>query len=183
MEMCKRYFDVRTLGAVMSTGLQCRQGPRPGVLSFSCLDRSHPPARREHHAHGCDRCEGERIAKSNDGSEELHSLRPLLLPRLASARASRAETGFTDADLNLLWLALTQTFDHDRSATRGTMAPQNLIVFKHDSALGNAPAQLLLERVTVRRKPSVEVARDFSDYEVNIARDGLPAGVEIIDKI
>ena len=63
------------------------------------------------------------------------------------------------------------------------MSPQKLIVFKHDSALGNAPAHKLFERVTVRRKPAVEVARDFSDYEVTIAREGLPAGVEILEKL
>ena len=93
------------------------------------------------------------------------------------------DTGFGEGDLDLLWQALTQMFDHDRSASRGTMAPQKLIVFKHNSALGNAPAHKLFERVTVHRKPSVEVARDFSDYEVSIVREGLPSGVEIIEKL
>jgi CRISPR-associated protein Csd2 len=85
--------------------------------------------------------------------------------------------------LDLLWLALTQMFDHERPASRDTMALQKLIVFKHDSTLGNAPAHKLFERVTVCRKASVEVARDFSNHDVNIARDGLPAGVEIIEKL
>jgi hypothetical protein len=77
--------------------------------------------------------------------------------------------------------ALTQMFDHDRSASRGTMAPQKLIVFKHQSALGNAPAHKLFERVTIQRKSGVPVARAFSDYDVAINKTGLPAGVELIE--
>jgi CRISPR-associated protein Csd2 len=70
-------------------------------------------------------------------------------------------------------------FDHDRSASRGTMAPQKLVVFKHQSALGNAPAHKLFERVTVQRKPDVAVARAFSDYEVAVNKSGLPSGIEL----
>jgi CRISPR-associated protein Csd2 len=93
------------------------------------------------------------------------------------------ETGFTDDDLALLWQALAQMFDHDRSAARGTMAPQKLIVFKHATALGNAPAHKLFERVTVARKPGVDAARSFGDYLVTLNRDGLPAGVELIESL
>ena len=97
-----------------------------------------------------------------------------------SAHLAR-ETGFNEADLELLWLALTQMFDHDRSASRGTMAPQKLIAFKHESALGNAPAHKLFERVAVTRKPGVDVSRSFTDYDVILNRDGLPAGIEILE--
>ena len=76
------------------------------------------------------------------------------------------ETGFSDDDLALFWQALTQMFDHDRSASRGTMAPRKLWVFKHDTKLGNAPAHKLFERVVAKRKAGVDVAREFSDYEV-----------------
>ena len=72
-------------------------------------------------------------------------------------------------------------FDHDRSAARGTMSPQKLVVFKHQSALGNAPAHKLFERVTVQRKTSVAVARAFSDYEVTVNKTGLPPGIELIE--
>jgi CRISPR-associated protein Csd2 len=96
-----------------------------------------------------------------------------------SAHLAR-ETGFNDADLELLWQSLTQMFDHDRSASRGTMAPQKLIVFKHDSALGNAPAHKLFERVTVQRKSGVPVARSFSDYDFAVNEANLPTGVKVI---
>ena len=90
------------------------------------------------------------------------------------------DTGFTDADLELLWQALSQMFDHDRSASRGTMAPQKLIVFKHTSALGNAPAHKLFERITVALKPELKnAARQFADYDVTINDQNLPAGIEI----
>jgi CRISPR-associated protein Csd2 len=95
-----------------------------------------------------------------------------------SAHLAR-ETGFCDDDLALIWQALTQMFDHDRSASRGTMAPQKLVVFKHTSTLGNAPAHKLFERVTVAKKANVSASRSFADYTVTINRDGLPAGVEI----
>jgi CRISPR-associated protein Csd2 len=90
------------------------------------------------------------------------------------------ETGFSDDDLALFWQALTQMFDHDRSASRGTMSPQKLIVFKHQSTLGNAPAHKLFERVTISRKASAP-ARAFSDYEVTIDKTGLPQGVELLE--
>ena len=93
------------------------------------------------------------------------------------------ETGFSDADLELFWQALAQMFDHDRSASRGTMAPQKLIVFKHSTALGNAPAHKLFERVAIERPKDTQPARDFSDYKpyLKLNRDGLPSGVELIE--
>jgi CRISPR-associated protein Csd2 len=99
-----------------------------------------------------------------------------------SAHLAR-ETGFNDADLELFWQALQQMFDHDRSASRGTMAPRKLWVFKHDTALGNAPAHKLFERVTAERKTGIAAAREFSDYEVTPkaeAEKGLK-GVTLIE--
>jgi CRISPR-associated protein Csd2 len=98
------------------------------------------------------------------------------------------ETGFSDADLELLWRSLALMFDHDRSASRGTMAPQKLVIFKHDSPLGNAPAHKLFDRVQVSLKPELaasgKAARDFADYNLTINGESLPAGVTIIaDKI
>jgi CRISPR-associated protein Csd2 len=89
------------------------------------------------------------------------------------------ETGFSDDDLALFWQALSQMFDHDRSASRGMMAPQKLIVFKHASALGNAPAHKLFDRVAVAKKPDVPAPRSFADYTVTVNRDSLPTGIEI----
>jgi CRISPR-associated protein Csd2 len=89
------------------------------------------------------------------------------------------DTGFSDDDLALFWQSLTQMFDHDRSASRGTMSPQKLVVFKHQSMLGNAAAHKLFERVTVQRKSGVAVGRSFADYDVTVNQSGLPAGVEL----
>ena len=94
-----------------------------------------------------------------------------------------AETGFNEDDLELFWQSLQVMFDHDRSAARGTMAPQKLVVFKHSSALGNAPAHKLFERVTIQRNRGVDVARSYADYEAKIDRSGLPVGVEILEML
>jgi CRISPR-associated protein Csd2 len=180
--MCKRYFDVRTFGAVMSTGANAGQVRGPVQLSFSrSVDAILPLDVSITRMAVTDAKE----ANAPNQTMGRKNLIPYGLYRchgFISAHLSQ-DTGFGDGDLDLLWQALTQMFDHDRSASRGTMAPQKLIVFKHNSALGNAPAHKLFERITVSRKSSVEVARDFSDYEVSIARDGLPGGVEIIEKL
>jgi CRISPR-associated protein Csd2 len=94
------------------------------------------------------------------------------------------QTGFSKEDLELFWEALLNMFDHDRSAARGEMASQKLIIFKHNSKLGNAPAQILFNLVQVERtKTSEGPARAFSDYEVTIDRNAVPEGVEIIEML
>ena len=90
-----------------------------------------------------------------------------------------AQTGFSEDDLNLFWQALLRMFEDDRSASRGFMATRALIVFKHESPLGNAPAHELFERVQVTRKPVIDVARQYSDYDVKVL-DDVPAGVSIL---
>ena len=94
-----------------------------------------------------------------------------------------SQTGFSEEDLGLLWSALINMFDHDRSAARGEMAPRSLIVFKHDSKLGNAPAQKLFDLVSVEKICGDAPPRDFSDYAVSIARSACPEGVEIIEML
>ena len=91
------------------------------------------------------------------------------------------QTGFSDADLELLWQALGQMFDHDRSAARGEMATRRLYVFKHESELGNAPAHSLFERIQVVRK--VDVPRSFADYEVVVNEAELPSGVTLLSMV
>jgi CRISPR-associated protein Csd2 len=90
-----------------------------------------------------------------------------------------AQTGFSDADLELLCQALTLMFETDRSAARGEMSTRGLYVFAHDSALGNAPAHRLFERISVIKRDGTKPARRFEDYEVGVDRDGLPVGVEL----
>ena len=94
------------------------------------------------------------------------------------------QTGFSEDDLELFWNALLNMFDHDRSAARGEMAAQKLIVFKHDSELGNAPAHKLFDLVTVTRATDESIpARAFSDYNVTIDRNNIPQGVSLEEKL
>ncbi|MEA1928310.1 MAG: type I CRISPR-associated protein Cas7, partial [Candidatus Auribacterota bacterium] len=93
------------------------------------------------------------------------------------------QTGFSEEDLSLLWEALTNMFENDRSAARGEMTTLKLIVFKHNSKLGNAPAHKLFDLVTIKRKDESKPPRAFSDYIVTISREGLPQGVELIEMI
>lgn len=174
-KLCARYFDVRTFGAVMSTGPNAGQIRGPVQFTFSrsidailsldlCITR----------VTDTDKEEGE-MGRKNLIPYGLYRCHGFISANLA------AETGFNEDDLALLWQSLTQMFDHDRSASRGTMAPQKLVVFKHQSKLGNAPAHKLFERVTAKRKSGVDVARAFSDYEVVVDKAGLPSGIEVLE--
>ena len=185
-EMCKRYFDVRTFGAVMSTGANAGQVRGPVQVSFS---RSIDPILPLDLSITRMAVTEAKEADSPNQTMGRKNLIPYGLYRchgFISAHLAR-ETKFTDVDLDLFWQALTQMFDHDRSASRGTMAPQKLIVFKHASALGNAPAHKLFERVTVALRPELrkenQPGRSFAHYEVLIDKANLPAGVEILEKI
>jgi CRISPR-associated protein Csd2 len=91
-------------------------------------------------------------------------------------------TGFSEEDLNLFWEALINMFEHDRSAARGKMAARKVIIFKHDSELGNAPAHRLFELVTVKKREDANPPRQYSDYEINVDKTNKPDGVTIIEK-
>lgn len=180
--MCKRYYDVRTFGAVMSTGANAGQVRGPVQLTFSrSIDTILPLDVSITRMAATD----EKEADSPNQTMGRKNLIPYGLYRchgFISANLAK-QTGFSDADLELLWSALANMFDNDRSAARGTMAPQGLIVFKHDSELGNAPAHKLFERVTVQRKSGVPVARAFADYELSINKSSLPHGIELIEML
>ncbi|MDX2110828.1 MAG: type I-C CRISPR-associated protein Cas7/Csd2 [Verrucomicrobiota bacterium] len=178
--MCSRFYDVRTFGAVMSTGANAGQVRGPIQLSFSrSIDAILPLDISITRMAVTDAKEADApnqtMGRKNLIPYGLYRCHGFISAHLAN------ETGFSDDDLKLFWDALQQMFDHDRSASRGTMAPQKLIVFKHQSALGNAPAHKLFDRVTVQRKPAVDVARSFSDYAVQVDKTGLPAEVEVIE--
>lgn len=183
--ICERYFDVRTFGAVMSTKLfNAGQVRGPVQLSFS---RSVEPILPLDLSITRVAVANEKEKQTKDTTMGRKNLIPYGLYRchgFISAHLAK-ETGFSEADLELFWQALTQMFDHDRSASRGTMSPQKLIVFKHATALGNAPAHKLFERVTIQRPKDAPPARDFADYKphLTINRDGLPAGVELIEML
>lgn len=181
-EMCKRFYDVRTFGAVMSTGSNAGQVRGPVQISFS---RSIDPILPLDLSITRMAVTEAKEADAPNQTMGRKSLIPYGLYRchgFISAHLAN-ETGFSDDDLALLWQALTQMFDHDRSASRGTMSPQKLVVFKHKTALGNAPAHKLFERVAVQRKTNVATGRSFTDYDVTINNSDLPSGVELIEML
>ena len=94
-----------------------------------------------------------------------------------SANLARKSTGFSEDDLNLLWQAILNMFELDRSAARGKMAVRDLIVFRHDSELGNAPAYKLFDLVKAEKNPDVAAPRAYSDYQISVDDANLPAGV------
>jgi len=181
MQMCKDYYDIRTFGAVMSTGANAGQVRGPVQFTFGrsvdqivslehCITRMAvaTPAEAEKQS-GDNRTMG----RKNTVPYGVYVAHGFISAHLA------AQTGFSDDDLNLLWDAIVNMFEHDRSAARGLMATQKLVVFKHDNALGVAPAHKLFERVIITRKDATKPARDISDYQIEIDENKLPQGVKV----
>lgn len=185
--MCKNFFDIRTFGAVMTTDVNCGQVRGPVQLSFA---RSIDRIVTAEHAVTRMAVTTEKEAEKQSGDNRtmgrkftipygLYKAQGFVNPFLAD------QTGFTDDDLELLFTAIENAFQFDQSAARpaGSMNPRALIIFKHATQLGNAPSHKLFERVSVKKKDGVEVPRAFTDYDVTIDREGLPEGVEIIERI
>jgi CRISPR-associated protein Csd2 len=178
--MCQNFFDVRTFGAVMSTGVNCGQVRGPVQLTFA---RSVDPIIAQEHSITrmavATEAEAEKQGGDNRTMGRKHTVPYGLYVAHGFVSSFLArQTGFSDADLELLWQALSQMFDHDRSAARGEMATRGLYVFKHESELGNAPAHTLFERIQVVRK--ADVPRSFADYEVAVNEAELPSGVALL---
>jgi CRISPR-associated protein Csd2 len=181
-EMCKKFYDVRTFGAVMSTGANAGQVRGPVQISFS---RSIDPILPLDLSITRMAATEAKDADSPNQTMGRKNLIPYGLYRchgFISANLAQ-ETGFTTADLELFWEALAMMFDHDRSASRGTMAPQALLVFEHATPLGNAPAHKLFERVKIAAKPGVTAARSFADYDLLIDDAKLPPGIKLHRKL
>lgn len=179
--MCKNFYDVRTFGAVMSTGVNCGQVRGPVQLTFA---RSVDPVVAQEHSITRMAVATEAEAEKQSGDNRTMG-RKFTVPYglyvahgFVSAHLAN-QTGFGEEDLELLWKALEQMFEHDRSAARGEMATRGLYVFKHESQLGNAPAHSLFARIQPKLKESVTVSRDFSDYTVAVDDVGLPQGVTL----
>ncbi len=177
--MCANFFDVRAFGAVMTTEVNAGQVRGPIQLAFATSIDPVIPLE----------VSITRMAVTNekDLEKERTMGRKHIIPYglyrahgFISAKLAE-RTGFSEGDLELLWRALINMFEHDRSAARGEMAARKLIVFKHDHPMGNAPAHKLFELVIVQRGEGEAdtPARSFADYEVSIDRDGLPTGVTI----
>lgn len=189
--MCANFFDVRAFGAVMSTkGANCGQVRGPVQFAFArsvepilpleiSITRMAATTEADAESKGDVRTMGRKHIVPY-GLYRGHGFVSACL-----ANGSGRGTGFSEEDLDLFWTALGQMFDHDRSAARGEMTARRLIVFKHDTALGNAPAHRLFERVTVKRVEAEELrpARSYCDYTVHVDKSNLPAGVEVIEMI
>ncbi len=183
--MCKNFYDVRTFGAVMSTGVNCGQVRGPVQLTFA---RSVDPIVAQEHSITrmavATEAEAEKQGGDNRTMGRKHTV-PYGLYMAHGFVSSHlaAQTTFSNDDLNLLWESLTNMFEHDRSAARGEMATRGLYVFKHDSQLGNAHAHSLFARIEPKLKAGVSVPRDFSDYTVKINDHEWPKGVTLERKV
>ena len=178
--MCENFFDVRTFGAVMSTGSNAGQVRGPLQLTFArSIDPISPTEVTITRVAKTTEARAEKEGTTEIGRKNMIPYGLYLAHGFVSPSFA-AQTGFSEDDLSLFWQALLRMFEDDRSASRGMMATRALIVFKHDSPLGNAPAHELFERVQVTRKPGIEAARRYSDYDVRIAAD-VPTGVSILE--
>ena len=184
MYMCKNYYDIRTFGAVMSTGKNAGQVRGAIQLTFArsadtiataehSITRMAVATEKEAEKQGGDNRTMGRKATVPYGLYVCHGF--------ISANLAQ-QTGFSEEDLELFWDALKNMFDVDRSAARGLMSAQKLIVFKHDSVLGNAPANKLFDLVKVN-KVCDGAPRSFSDYTVTIDKEGLPSNVTVDELI
>ena len=207
--MCDNFYDIRTFGGVLSTGINAGQVRGPVQIGFAQSVEPVLPlevsitrmaatseAERKERAEGDD-TEEKRGDKRTMGRKHIIPYGLYRAHGFVSAPLAhdvRKGTGFTQADLDLLFEALRDMFEHDRSAARGEMTTRRLVVFRHASALGNGRAQDLFSRVTAWRnhhgsevQPGSETldnappARSFNDYVIRLDRDGLPEGIEMLD--
>ena len=179
--MCDHFFDIRTFGAVMTT--EVNTGQVRGAVQLAFARSIDPVIPLE--------ISITRMAVTNekDADKERTMGRKHIIPYglyrmhgfISAPLADR--TGFSEADLDIFWTALEHMFEHDRSAARGEMTTRKLVVFKHESKLGNAPAHQLFDRVDVARKDGVESARSYSDYVITVNHDDCPEGVTILEKV
>ena len=182
--MCRNFYDVRAFGAVMSTGINCGQVRGPIQLTFA---RSIDPVVALEHSITRMAVATEAEAEKQSGDNRTMGRKFTIPYGLYAAHGFVSsflakQTGFDENDLELLWQALAQMFEHDRSAARGEMTTRGLCVFKHDSELGNAPAHNLFDLIQVK-KNSEEPARDFADYTVLVKEADIPAGVSLQRKV
>ncbi|HMN00645.1 MAG TPA: type I-C CRISPR-associated protein Cas7/Csd2 [Anaerolineales bacterium] len=182
--MCANFFDVRTFGAVMSTGDNCGQVRGPIQINFS---RSIDPIVQQEVT-----ITRQTVTKIEDAEKERTMGRKHIVPYAlyrvdgyVSAKLANDEskgTKFSEDDLKLVWDALVNMFEHDHSAARGKMASRRLFVFKHKDELGNAPSHKLFDMIQVEKNDGVVIPRKFGDYTVKV-EGKAPEGVELIEKL
>jgi CRISPR-associated protein Csd2 len=178
--MCKRFYDIRTFGAVMTTEINC--GQVRGPIQFGFAKSLDPIVPQE--------ITITRMAVTNekDADKERTMGRKHIVPYglyrvegYVSAPLAQ-KTGFSENDLEVFWKALMEMFEHDHSAARGKMASRKLIIFEHATLLGNAPAHKLFDLVTVTRNDDQKPPRAFSDYIITVNHAGNPDGITIIER-
>jgi CRISPR-associated protein Csd2 len=179
--MCQNFFDVRTFGAVMSTGVNCGQVRGPVQLTFA---RSVEPIVALEHSITRMAVATEAEAEKQQGDNRTMGRKHTVPYGVYVAHGFVSsflakQTGFGEDDLELVFQALAQMFEHDRSAARGEMSTRGLYVFKHDSELGNAPAHALFDRLQVKPKEEGEVARSFDAYSVAFDGQSLAVGQSV----
>ena len=181
--MCQNFFDIRTFGAVMTTfvkaALNCGQVRGPVQLGFA---RSIDPIVSQEVTITRVAITTEKDAANKSTEMGRKSVVPYGLYRVegyVSANLARKVTGFSEEDLELLWEAIINMFEHDHSAARGNMAVRELIVFKHSKELGDCPAYKLFDSVEVRKKEEVEYPRSYRDYIVEVHAENIPDSVEM----
>lgn len=179
--MCSNFFDIRTFGAVMTTfvkaALNCGQVRGPVQIGFA---RSIDPIVTQEVTITRVAITTEADAEKKGNEMGRKYIVPYALYRVegyVSANLARKVTRFSEEDLSLLWDSIINMFEHDHSAARGNMAVRELIVFKHDSELGNAPAYKLFDTITVTRKDEATPARSYKDYEIFVDTTKIPSGV------
>ena len=185
--MCSNFYDIRTFGAVLTTftkaALNCGQVRGPVQIGFA---KSIDPVFSQDITVTRVAITTEKDAEKKNTEMGRKSIIPYGLYRVEgyiSANLARKTTGFSEDDLELLWEAIINMFENDHSAARGKMAVRELIVFKHNSELGNCPSYKLFETVDVKKNDGVEFPRKYSDYEVTIHEDAIPDGVTMTRKI
>ncbi len=180
---CRNYYDVRTFGAVMSTGDDpCGIVRGPVQINFAkSIDPVFPQeititrqARTTEERQATGETE---MGKKNFVPYGLYRAEGYI-----SALLAKKSTGFTDEDLELLWTSIINMFEHDRSAARGKMCMRKLFIFKHESILGNCPAQMLFDKVQIKKKEDINNPRKYEDYIVSVD-DEMPSGVTMIEKL
>ena len=182
--LCQNYFDIRTFGAVLSTGANAGQVRGPVQFTFG---RSVDPIVSLEHSITRMAVATEAEAEKQGGDNRTMGRKftvPYGLYRahgFISAPLAQ-QTGFSSEDRDLLWEALLNMFEHDRSAARGLMTTRGLYIFEHESAMGNAQAHELFERVNAKLKDESKPSRSFSDYNVTVNESGL-SGVKLIRKV
>jgi CRISPR-associated protein Csd2 len=183
--MCGKFYDIRTFGAVMSTGINCGQVRGPVQFTFG---RSVDPIVILEHSITRMAVATEKEAEQQSGDNRTMGRKSTIPYGLyiaygfISAPLAK-QTGFSEDDLELFWSALVNMFEYDRSAARGLMSARKLYVFKHSDPMGSASAYKLFDLIKIERKNKELPTRDFSDYEIAIDKEKISDRVELMEKI